>query len=154
MVVCADALKLTRVRCFRHTLQLAINGALEFVSNISRTISASKPDLKKRFYLNTDDFCKSVNLVCTYLDPRYKSLPFLTEEQREIVINEVKSLSTVITGTSNEQHVNAANVSSNSGYDNSDAFELHHDKIQVTASAKNQVFKVNMKLSTIVSGKS
>ncbi|KAJ8307427.1 hypothetical protein KUTeg_015511 [Tegillarca granosa] len=121
MVVCGDALKLTHVRCFGHTLQLAVNGALESVFSISRTISASKRDLKKRFNLNTDDFCKSVSLACTYLDPRYKSLTFLTEEQREIVINEIKSLSTVITGTSNEQHVSAANVPS--ANDKSDASE-------------------------------
>ena len=44
-----------------------------------------KTDLKARFKTATDDKCRSIPMISTFLDPRYRSLPFLSEDQKQIV---------------------------------------------------------------------
>ncbi|KAK3095201.1 hypothetical protein FSP39_011428 [Pinctada imbricata] len=43
-----------------------------------------KSDLQTRFKTDTDDTCRSIAMLNTFLDPRYRSLPFLPDEQRGI----------------------------------------------------------------------
>lgn len=52
-------------------------------------------DLKRRYNLSDSSvLCNSLAMVCTFLDPRYKSLPFLSVEQRTAVHDKVLSLLT------------------------------------------------------------
>ena len=44
-----------------------------------------KTDLQARFKTATDDTCRSMSMLSTFRDPRYRSLPFLSEDQRQIV---------------------------------------------------------------------
>ena len=50
-------------------------------------------DLQRRYNMNeTEKLCNSLPIVCTFLDPRYRSLPFLTEAQRAIVHEHILSI--------------------------------------------------------------
>lgn len=50
-------------------------------------------DLQHRYNMNeTEKLCNSLPIVCTFLDPRYRSLPFLTEAQRAIVHEHILSI--------------------------------------------------------------
>ena len=50
-------------------------------------------DLKRRYKLNDPDIlCKSLAMVCTFLDPRYKALPYIPVAQRTVVHEHVLSL--------------------------------------------------------------
>lgn len=52
-------------------------------------------DLKRRYSL-TDSFvlCNDLAMICTFLDPRYKSFPFLSGDLRAVVHENVLSLLT------------------------------------------------------------
>ncbi|MEW8547555.1 MAG: hAT transposon family protein [Candidatus Thiodiazotropha sp.] len=55
-------------------------------------------DLKRRYKLNDPStLCKGLAMMCTFLDPRYKALPFLPVEQRTAVHEHVRSLLTADT---------------------------------------------------------
>ena len=52
-------------------------------------------DLKRSYKLNDPSIlCKSLAMVCTFLDPRYKALPYIPIEQRTVVHENVLSLLT------------------------------------------------------------
>jgi hypothetical protein len=42
-------------------------------------------DLVKRYHIDSDEITSIFPVICTFLDPRYRSLPFLTEPQRKLV---------------------------------------------------------------------
>ncbi|XP_041349411.1 E3 SUMO-protein ligase ZBED1-like [Gigantopelta aegis] len=42
-------------------------------------------DIDRRYSLNDDKILSSLTMLATFLDPRYKNLPFLSDEQRETV---------------------------------------------------------------------
>ncbi|XP_041366567.1 E3 SUMO-protein ligase ZBED1-like [Gigantopelta aegis] len=42
-------------------------------------------DIHRRYSLNDDKILSSLTMLATFLDPRYKNLPFLSDEQRETV---------------------------------------------------------------------
>ena len=44
-----------------------------------------KTDLQARFKTATDGTCRSISMISTFLDPRCISLPFLSEDLRQIV---------------------------------------------------------------------
>ncbi|XP_076358927.1 E3 SUMO-protein ligase ZBED1-like [Tachypleus tridentatus] len=46
-------------------------------------------DLKRRFNTETEDMCKNIRMMCSFMDPRYKELPFLTPAQRDVVHREI-----------------------------------------------------------------
>ncbi|XP_062618085.1 E3 SUMO-protein ligase ZBED1-like [Saccostrea cucullata] len=48
-----------------------------------------KSDLESRFSIGSE--VESVPMLCSFLDPRYKSLPFLSEEKRTVVQEAIKS---------------------------------------------------------------
>lgn len=63
----------------------------------STAVSAFKKhvsdDLQRRYFMkDSDTLCTSLPIVCSFLDPRYRSLPFLTEVQRARVHDHVLSI--------------------------------------------------------------
>ena len=57
-------------------------------------------DLKRRYSLMDQDvLCNSLAILCAFLDPRYKSMPFLTHQQGTMVHDRVLPLL-----TTNEEH--------------------------------------------------
>ncbi|XP_076372359.1 E3 SUMO-protein ligase ZBED1-like [Tachypleus tridentatus] len=46
-------------------------------------------DLKRRFKTETEDVCKNIRMMCSFMDPQYKGLPFLTPAQRDVVHQEI-----------------------------------------------------------------
>jgi hypothetical protein len=68
----------------RHHLKA--NSTDSTVSELKADVHA---DLVKRHGVESDDICTSLPILCTFLDPRYRSLPFFSPEQRSRVHTEI-----------------------------------------------------------------
>ncbi len=83
-----------------------------FVRNDTESVTVANfkakllDDIEKRHKLSSDDILTNLTMQATFLDPRYKTLPFLTDEQRDIVHEKVISCIEVFQGNarrSNDQ---------------------------------------------------
>ena len=73
-------------------------------------------DLKRRYSLMDQDvLCNSLAILCTFLDPRYKSMPFLTHQRRTMVHDRVLTLL-----TTNEEHAKDSQTETDEQMDGTD----------------------------------
>jgi hypothetical protein len=62
------------------------------IPEVSKFKADVRADIVSRHKLDTDEICSSVGMICTFLDPRYRSLPFLSNQQRQMVYSKVREL--------------------------------------------------------------
>ncbi|XP_061164341.1 E3 SUMO-protein ligase ZBED1-like [Saccostrea echinata] len=61
-------------------------------NNIHRVRETVKDELLRRYKPTSKDTAKSIAMVASFLDPRYKNLKFLSKDQRNITRSEIESL--------------------------------------------------------------